>query len=154
MYEVSSFDHLSAKVDTLFQKFDKLSVSVITLAPVSPPCEVCGIFGHTGIECQLGSAAESVEQINFVKNNQGMMQKQNFYDNPQHSLGQAAPSSYANAQRVTQKSSLEFLIETYFSNQSKELQELKNQTGLLNDSLAKLTSYVDSIFSHNKILEA
>jgi len=38
-------------------------------------------------------------------------------------------------------------METYFSNQSKELQELKNQTGLLNDSLAKLTSKVDSIFS-------
>jgi len=48
---------------------------------------------------------------------------------------------------------LEILIETYFSNQSKELQELKNQTRLLNDSLAKLTSKVDSIFSHNKILE-
>jgi len=35
MYEVSSFDHLSAKVDTLFQKFDKLSVSVITPGPIS-----------------------------------------------------------------------------------------------------------------------
>jgi len=82
-----------------------------------------------------------------------MRQKQNFYNNPQHPLGQAAPSSYANAQRVAQKCSLEILIETYFSNQSKELQELKNQTGLLNDSLAKLTPKVDSIFSHNKILE-
>jgi len=48
---------------------------------------------------------------------------------------------------------LEILIETYFSNQSKELQELKNQTGLLNDSLAKLTTKVDSIFSPSKILE-
>ena len=44
MHEVSSFDHLSAKVDTLFQKFDKFSVSVVTPAPVSPPCEVYGIL--------------------------------------------------------------------------------------------------------------
>ena len=89
------------------------------------------------------SAAESVEQINFVQNNQGMRQKENFYKNPQHPLGQAAPPSYANSQRVAQKSNLEILIETYFS----------NQIGLLNDSLSKLTSMVDSIFSHNKILE-
>jgi len=64
MYEVSTLDHISAKVDTLFKKFDKLSVSVVTLAPVSPPCEVCGILGHTGVECQLGSVVESPEQLN------------------------------------------------------------------------------------------
>jgi len=33
-----------------------MSVSSITPAPVSPSCEVCRIFGHTGVECQLGSA--------------------------------------------------------------------------------------------------
>jgi len=37
--------------------------------------------------------------------------------------------------------------------QSKQLQELKNQTGFLNDSLVKLTSKVDSIATHNKMLE-
>jgi hypothetical protein len=59
MYEASSLDHLNAMVDTLFQKFDELSVSVVTPAFVLPPCEVCGIAGHTGVECQLGSAVES-----------------------------------------------------------------------------------------------
>jgi len=34
---------------------------------------------------------------------------------------------------------LEFLLEKYFANQSKQLQELKNQTELLKDSFAKLT---------------
>jgi hypothetical protein len=120
---------------------------------ISPPCRACGIFGHTSIECQLGSAAESVEQINFVQNNQGMRQTQNFYKNPQNPLGQAAPPSYANIKRVAQKSSLELLMETYFFNQPKQLQELENQTRLLNDSLAKLTSKVDSISFHSKILE-
>jgi len=38
-------------------------------------------------------------------------------------------------------------------NQSKQLQELKNQSGFLNDSLVKLTSKVDSIVAHNKMLE-
>ncbi len=37
--------------------------------------------------------------------------------------------------------------------QSNQFQELKNQTGFLNDSLAKLTSKVDSIATHNKMLE-
>ena len=44
MCKVSTLDHLSAKVDTLFQKIDKLNVSVVTPTPVSPPCEVCGIL--------------------------------------------------------------------------------------------------------------
>jgi len=44
-------------------------------------------------------------------------------------------------------------MENYVANQSKQLQELKNQTRFLNDSLAKLTSKVDSIATHNKMLE-
>jgi len=64
MYEVSTFDHLYAKVDTLSEKFDKLNVNVFTPAPVSPPCEICGMFGHTRVECQLGSA---VEILNIIK---------------------------------------------------------------------------------------
>ena len=38
-------------------------------------------------------------------------------------------------------------------NQSKQLQELKNQTGFLNDSLSKLNTKVDSIATHTKMLE-
>jgi len=44
-------------------------------------------------------------------------------------------------------------MENYVINQSKQLQELHNQTGILNDSLIKLTSKVDSIATHNKMLE-
>ena len=46
-----------------------MSVSVVTLAPVLPPCEVCGIVGHTGVECQLGSVVESPEQLNYAQYN-------------------------------------------------------------------------------------
>jgi len=38
-------------------------------------------------------------------------------------------------------------------NQSKQLQELKNQTRFLNDSLTKLSVKVDSFATHNKMLE-
>jgi len=38
-------------------------------------------------------------------------------------------------------------------NQSKQLQELKNQTGFLNDSLTKLNAKVDSFATHNKMLK-
>jgi len=151
--EISSLDHLAAKVDALTLKFDKMNVSVVTPALVSPPCEICGVFGHIGVDCQLGSAIESVEQINYAQYNQGMRQNQKFYKTPQNSYGQMAPPGYANNQRVPQKSSLEILMENYVMNQSKQLQELKNQTEFLNDSLSKLNTKVDSIDTHIKILE-
>lgn len=67
----------------------------------------------------------SVEQLNFVQN----------------------------GQRVVQKSHIELLMENYFLKQSEQLQELKDQTRLLNNSLATLTTKIDSISSHNKISE-
>ena len=110
MYEVSTLDHLSAKVNKLFQKFDKLSISDVTPTPVSPPCEVCGVFGHIGVECQLGS----------VVYNQRMIPNQNFYNQtPQNPFGQTTPPGYANNQRVLQKSSLELLLENCLMDQSK-----------------------------------
>jgi len=143
-YEISSLDHLAAKVDSLTQKFDKMNTSVVKPAPVSPPCKVCGVFGHIGVECQLSS----------VVYNQGMRPNKNFYNQtPQNPFGQTTPPGYANNQRVLQKSSLELLLENCLMDQSKHYEELKNQTGFLNDSLTNLTSKVDSISTHNKMLE-
>jgi len=121
MYEVSNYDHLAAKVDALTQKFEKLNVSAVTPTPASPPCEICGIFGHIGVDCQLGSTINGVEQMNYAQYNQGTRQNQNFYKNPQGSYGQVAPPGYANNQRVAQKSNLEILMENYVMNQSKQL---------------------------------
>jgi hypothetical protein len=70
MYEVSNYDHLAAKVDALTQKFEKLNVSAITSAPASPSCEICGIVGHIGVDCPLGSAINGVEQLNYAQYNQ------------------------------------------------------------------------------------
>ena len=120
MYEVSNFDHLAAKVDTLTQKIEKMNiVSAVTPTFVSHPCGICGVFGHIGVDCQLGSAIDGVEQMNYAQYNQGMRQIQNFYKNPQNSYGQVAPPGYANNQRTPQKSSLKILMESYVVNQSK-----------------------------------
>ena len=56
-------------------------------------------------------------------------------------------------QIVPQKTNLELLIENFVLGQTKQNQELKNQTEFLNDSLTKITSKVDSIVTHNKMLE-
>ncbi|XP_039690611.1 uncharacterized protein [Medicago truncatula] len=78
MYEVSNHDHLAAKVDALTQKFEKLNVSAVTPTPAYPPCEICGNFGHIGVDCQLGSAANGVQQMNYAQYNMGTSQTKTF----------------------------------------------------------------------------
>jgi len=153
IHEVSNFDHLAAKVDALTLKFEKMNVSAVTNAHVSPPCEICDISGHICVDCHLGSAISGIKQVNYTQYTQGMRQNQNFYKNTQNSFGKVAPPDYINNQRVAQKSSLEILMENYVMNQFKQLQELKNQIGFLNDSLSKLNTKVDSIATHTKMLE-
>jgi len=119
MCEVFNLDHLAAKVDALTQKIEKMNVSAVTPAPVSSPCEICGVFGHIGVDCQLGSAIDGVEQLNYVQYTQGMRQNQNFYKNTQNSYGKMAPPGYETNQKIPQKSSLEILMENYVMNQSK-----------------------------------
>jgi len=67
IHEVSNFDHLAAKVDALTLKFEKMNVGAVTNATVSPPCEICGIYGHIGVDCQLGSALNGIEQVNYAQ---------------------------------------------------------------------------------------
>jgi len=112
--------------NALAQKIEKMNVSDVTPTSVFPPCQICGVFGHIGVDCQLGSAIDSVEQMNYAQYNQGMRQNHNFYNNPQNSYGQVAPPGYANNKRTPQKSGFEILMESYVLNQSKQLQELKN----------------------------
>jgi len=117
-----------------------------TSASVLPPCEVYGIFGYTDVECQLGSVVRSPEQVNYAQYNQG-------FRNNKKIGQQTTPPSYANNQRVPQKSSLKLLLENYFINQSEQLQKLKIQTGFLNDSRVKLSSKVNSILYSQQMLE-
>jgi len=112
------------------------------------------MFCYTSVKCQLGSVVGSLEQVNYAQYNQGMRPNQNFYKTLQIPFGQqTTPPDYANNQRVPQKSNLELLLENFLIGLSKQNQELINQTGFLKDSLAKLSSKVDSICTHQKMLE-
>jgi len=102
MYEISSLDHLVAKVDALTQKFDKMNTSVVTPAPVSSPCEVCGVVDHIGVDCHLGSAIEGVEQVNYAHYNQGMRQNQIFFKTP-HVCQTHSPLHHQNHLHLTMK---------------------------------------------------
>jgi hypothetical protein len=66
---------------------------------------------------------------------------------------QTTPPDFANNQRGLQESNLELLLENFVIDQSKQTLEHINQTGFLNDSFNKLISRVDSIATHNKMLE-
>ena len=59
-----------------------MNVSAATNALVSRPCEICAIFGHIGVDYQLGNAINGVEQMNYAQYNQGMRQNQIFFLKP------------------------------------------------------------------------
>jgi len=70
MYEVSPLDHIVAKVDALTQKFEKMSINVVSPSSILPPCEICGVFDHIGVDFQLGNVANNIEQMNYAHYNQ------------------------------------------------------------------------------------
>jgi hypothetical protein len=69
---------LKVITSALTQKFETLNVNAINSTSASPSCEICGISGHVGVDCQLGSAINGVEQMNYAQYNQGMRQNQKF----------------------------------------------------------------------------
>ncbi|XP_050875982.1 uncharacterized protein LOC127079642 [Lathyrus oleraceus] len=69
MYEISSLDHVNAKVDALTQKIENLTITLVaTVAVVAPNCEICRVHGHTALECQL-LIGISTDQVNSAQRN-------------------------------------------------------------------------------------
>lgn len=113
MYEVSSFDHLSAKVDALYKKIDSLTITPpAPVAAVAPNCEICGTPGHTPTECHLLVAPE---QANYAHGNPYGQRNPNFpykNNNPTYAqnLAPIAPPGFQGqrgAPVAPQKSNLE-----------------------------------------------
>jgi hypothetical protein len=76
MHEVSSFDHLSAKVDALYKKIDKLTIDPhAPVAAMAPNCEICGTLGHTLTEYHL---LVDTEQANYAHGNPYGQRNPNF----------------------------------------------------------------------------
>lgn len=54
MYEVIGINHVNAKVDTLTQKIESLTITpATTMDAVAPSCDLCGVLGYNVSECQL-----------------------------------------------------------------------------------------------------
>ncbi|KEH22408.1 hypothetical protein MTR_7g045307 [Medicago truncatula] len=119
-----------------------------TPSPVLPPCY--GIFGHAG---QLGSVVRSPEQVNYAQYNQGFRNDQ-FFQTPQNLFGQqTTPPGFENNQGVPQRSNLELFLENLVLDNSRHNKEFEIQARNLKDSLDRFSSKVDSLCTHNKILE-
>jgi len=85
MYEVSSFDHLSAKFDVLYKNIGNLTITPpAPVADVAPNCEICGIPGHTPTECHL---LVKIDQANYAHGNPYGQRNPNFpYNNNNHTF--------------------------------------------------------------------
>ena len=159
MYEVSSFDHLSAKVDALYKKIDSLTITPpAPVAAVAPNCEICGTPGHTPTECHLLVATD---QANYAHGNPYGQRNPNFpykNNNPTYAQNSApiAPPGFQGqrgAPVAPQKSNLELMMENFVMSQSQQNKEFLNQNIHTNEMIKQLASKVDTLATHNKMLE-
>ncbi|XP_020266504.1 uncharacterized protein LOC109841993 [Asparagus officinalis] len=174
-YDVDALDHIASRVDALFQKFDKMNMNSVA-SNSTTNCEICGINGHSAVECQIGNSPSSdaplSEHVNYMNNfnqkgdpfsntyNPGWRNHPNLsYKNPSQN-----PNPHSNfrppvfqAPRLPypspQKSNLESLMENFVSSQNKQNEEFRNQNRIMRDAIKNLISKVDSLATHNKMLE-
>ncbi|XP_020262408.1 uncharacterized protein LOC109838369 [Asparagus officinalis] len=172
-YEIDALDHISSKVDALFKKVEGLSINSVASTSIS--CEICGYVGHSALQCQLGNPpsidTSGNEQVNYVNNfnqkgdpfsntyNPGWRNHPNFsYRNPPGNPMPASnfgPPGFRAPQSnfPSQKSNLENMMEKFVTTQSKLNEEFKQQQQTTNEVVKQLASKMDSLATHNKMLE-
>ncbi|XP_020266822.1 uncharacterized protein LOC109842344 [Asparagus officinalis] len=172
-YEIDALDHISSKVDALFKKVEGLSINSVASTSIS--CEICGYVGHSALQCQLGNPpsidTSGNEQVNYVNNfnqkgdpfsntyNPGWRNHPNFsYRNPPGNSMPASnfgPPGFRAPQSnfPSQKSNLENMMEKFVMTQSKLNEEFKQQLQTTNEVVKQLASKMDSLATHNKMLE-
>ena len=69
-YEIFSLTLLTAKMDAMTQKLDKLNVHIVNSCTPSPLCDRCGTVEHVTKNCQVGNpfAPPHVEHVAYVSN--------------------------------------------------------------------------------------
>ena len=66
--EINTLTLLSAKVDAITQRPDRMNVNAVNSSAPSP-CEVCGSVEHVTLNCQDGSPfLEDPSEVNYVQN--------------------------------------------------------------------------------------
>ncbi|XP_039134169.1 uncharacterized protein LOC120271547 [Dioscorea cayenensis subsp. rotundata] len=158
-HEVETLNLIAAKMDALSQKFDKLNANAPSAANIT--CEICGSTEHLATNCQLiapPSSESSMEQMNYLHNFSQRPVNNPFSNtyNPGCSNVPRQPPGFqqriSNPQPV-RKSNLEALLESFVATQAKQNEEFKQQGQVMNEAIRQLTSKVDSLETHNKMLE-
>jgi len=69
-YEINVLTLLTAKMDAMTQKLDKLNVHLVNSCAPSPLCDRCGALDHVTENCQVGNpfAPSHVEHAAYVNN--------------------------------------------------------------------------------------
>ncbi|XP_045800522.1 uncharacterized protein LOC123894544 [Trifolium pratense] len=163
MYEISNMDHINAKLDALTQKIESLTnAPKATVAATIQNCELCGAQGHTIAECRLLTEAPT-DQVNYTQGNSYNQNQRNHpylsynSNNALYALGQAPtpspPGFQKPAQNVPMKSNLELMMENFIAVQTQTNKEVLNQNIHTSEQIKQLTSRLDVLTTHNKMLE-
>ncbi|XP_045791275.1 uncharacterized protein LOC123885979 [Trifolium pratense] len=163
MYEISNMDHINAKLDALTQKIESLTnAPKATVAATIQNCELCGAQGHTIAECRLLTEAPT-DQVNYTKGNSYNQNQRNHpylsynSNNALYAPGQAPtpspPGFQKPAQNAPMKSNLELMMENFIAVQTQTNKEVLNQNIHTSEQIKQLTSRLDVLTTHNKMLE-
>ncbi|XP_020256161.1 uncharacterized protein LOC109833032 [Asparagus officinalis] len=166
-------DHISSKVDALFKKVEGLSINSVASTSIS--CEICGYVGQSALQCQLGNPpsidTSGNEQVNYVNNfnqkgdpfsntynprwrNHPNLSYRNPPENPMPASNFGPPGFRPPQSNFpSQKSNLENMMEKFVMTQSKLNEEFKQQLQTTNEVVKQLASKMDSLATHNKMLE-
>ncbi|CAJ2627735.1 unnamed protein product [Trifolium pratense] len=163
MYEISNMDHINAKLDALTQKIESLTnAPKATVAATIQNCELCGAQGHAIAECRLLTETPT-DQVNYTQGNSyNQNQRNHSYlsynsNNALYAPGQAPtpspPGFQKPAQNAPMKSNLELMMENFIAIQTQTNKEVLNQNIHTNEQIKQLTSRLDVLTTHNKMLE-
>ncbi|CAJ2667314.1 unnamed protein product [Trifolium pratense] len=163
MYEISNMDHINAKLDALTQKIESLTnAPKATVAATIQNCELCGAQSHTIAECRLLTEAPT-DQVNYTQGNSYNQNQRNHpylsynSNNALYAPGQAPtpspPGFQKPAQNAPMKSNLELMMENFIALQTQTNKEFLNQNIHTNEQIKQLTSRLELLTTHNKMLE-
>lgn len=169
MYEVNGIYHVNAKVDALTQKIESLAITLATtVVAITPNCELCGIPGHTNVDCQL-LAGIPTDQIYYAqgnpysntynpgwRNHPNLSYKSNnalFPPNPPPAIPPSYQKGAPVAPQAPRKSNLEIMMENFINSQAQQNKEFENQNAHTSEMMKQLSNKFDDMATHNKMLD-
>ncbi|XP_045831066.1 uncharacterized protein LOC123922389 [Trifolium pratense] len=156
-------DHINSKLDALTQKIESLdNAPKATVAATIQSCELCEAQSHAIAECRLLTEAPT-DQVNYTQGNSYNQNQRNHpylsynSNNALYAPGQAPtpspPGFQKPAQNAPMKSNLELMMENFIAVQTQTNKEVLNQNIHTSEQIKQLTSRLDVLTTHNKMLE-